>query len=332
MKLGAIIAVIAGLALAVILILHFGVSQVFDAAGRVGWGGFVIICVSGIVTTEACIATAWYALMSGHGAKWHVLLGARQLRDSASDLLPFTQVGGMVIGARAAVLGGVKPAYAYAGMMVDVTTELIGQIAFIVIGLLIGISELRSSASLAPYADAMILGTALMVPAAAAFIILQRRGTQLAEKLAARLLPAAVRHTEAFSQALRGFYEQPLRLTISATFHLTGWVVSGVWIWLIVRLIGVHIDVWAVITIEALLGALRSVTVFIPSSIGVQEAGYAALAQVFGMGPEIGLAVSLLKRARDVAVGVPVLLFWQFLEGRRALKNSAARAKELEPL
>ena len=33
-------------------------------------------------------------------------------------------------------------------------------------------------------------------------------------------------------------------------------------------------------------------------------------------------ALSLLKRARDVALGVPVLLAWQFAEGGRALKES----------
>jgi hypothetical protein len=36
------------------------------------------------------------------------------------------------------------------------------------------------------------------------------------------------------------------------------------------------------------------------------------------MGPEVGLAVSLLKRARDIAVGVPVVLLWQIVEGKRA--------------
>jgi DNA-directed RNA polymerase subunit K/omega len=32
----------------------------------------------------------------------------------------------------------------------------------------------------------------------------------------------------------------------------------------------------------------------------------------------VGLAVSLLKRAREIAIGAPVLLMWQGLEGRRA--------------
>jgi hypothetical protein len=52
----------------------------------------------------------------------------------------------------------------------------------------------------------------------------------------------------------------------------------------------------------------------------VQEAAYALITPVFGVGAEFGLAVSLLKRARDMVVGVPILLIWQGLEGRRALK------------
>lgn len=326
MKIGAIVALLAGLALAVFVILHIGVGQVFDAVARVGWGGFVLICLAGLIVT-CFLGSAWYALLSGHHVRWPVLVMGRQLRDSVSDLLPFTQFGGMVIGARAAVLGGVRAPLAYSSMMVDVTAELIGQIAFIVLGLLLGLAQLRASTEMAPYADGMVIGTALMVPAAVAFIILQRKGTNFAEKLAGRLLPSAVSHTEAFSQALHAFYGQPLRLTISATFHLIAWIASGVWIWFILRMLGADVSIFSAITIEALLGALRSATVFVPSAIGVQEAGYAALAPVFGMGPEIGLAVSLLKRARDVAVGVPALLIWQAVEGRRAI----AQGRGLEP-
>ena len=325
MKIGAVLALIAGLALAIFLVMNIGIGQVLAAASQVGWGGFVLICLAGFTVT-ACLGTAWYCLISGYGARWIVLVMGRQLRDSSSDLLPFTQLGGMVIGARAAVLGRVAAPLAYASMMVDVTTELIGQIAFILLGLMLGLSELRASAELAPYANGMILGTALLIPAAAAFVILQRKGTHLAEKLAGKLLPAAVQHTEAFSLALRALYANPVRVALSTTFHLLSWLVSGLWIWMIFRMMGAPLDIFAALTIEALLGALRSATVFIPAAIGVQEAGYAALAPVFGVGPEIGLAVSLLKRARDVAVGVPVLLLWQMVEGHRAF----GRGKEPE--
>ena len=50
---------------------------------------------------------------------------------------------------------------------------------------------------------------------------------------------------------------------------------------------------------------------FVPAAIGVQEAGYAMLAPLFGLPAEMGVAVSLLKRAREIALGVPALLYWQ---------------------
>ena len=74
-----------------------------------------------------------------------------------------------------------------------------------------------------------------------------------------------------------------------------------------------HPGLWSAIAIQALVEGLRSATVFIPAAIGIQEAGYAAVAPVFGLPPEMGLAVSLLRRARDILVAVPVLLIWQLL-------------------
>jgi hypothetical protein len=58
----------------------------------------------------------------------------------------------------------------------------------------------------------------------------------------------------------------------------------------------------------------------VPNGLGVQEGGYLVLAPLFGVGPEFALAISLLKRARDIAIGVPVLIVWQAMEGRRALR------------
>jgi hypothetical protein len=52
---------------------------------------------------------------------------------------------------------------------------------------------------------------------------------------------------------------------------------------------------------------------------------------LFGIGPEVGLAISILKRARDVAVDVPILFCWQWSEGRRFLgygPTAAPRAGE----
>lgn len=324
MKIGAIVALIAGLALAVFLILHIGIAQVFEAVGRVGIGGFLLILLTA-VPVIIFLGLAWRSLVGPLAPLW-VFFASRQLRDSATDLLPFTQIGGVVIGARAGILGGIPTIKAYSSAMVDITAEIMAQVAFTVLGLLIGLATLRASPEMAPYADGLIVGTVLLVPALAAFVVLQRKGSRLATRMAAQFLPNAVAHTEQFTAHLEALYQQPAKLAWSSTFHLLAWIASAAWLWVIFRLCGADIDLMSCIAIESLLAALRAVTVFVPASIGVQEAGYAAMAQVFGLGPEVGLAVSLLKRARDVILGIPVLLIWQAIEGRRAF----GREKEPE--
>jgi hypothetical protein len=55
----------------------------------------------------------------------------------------------------------------------------------------------------------------------------------------------------------------------------------------------------------------------IPNAVGVQEGAYIVLGAAFGLTPEKALALSLLKRARDLAIGLPAFGVWQTLEGGR---------------
>lgn len=319
-KFGIWAALAAGFVLAIGVLWHIGIAPVFAAIARVGVIGFILICLAN-VPVIAFLGLAWRSLVGPLAAHW-VFFASRQLRDSATDLLPFTQIGGIVIGARAGILGGIPPVNAYSSTVVDVTAEMMAQIAFTILGLLIGLAKIKATPELAPYADGLILGTVLFIPAIAAFVVLQRKGARLAAGLAGNFLPAAVAHTQAFTDHIEELYRQPAKLAAASSWHLLAWLASGAWLWVIFHLCGADIDLLSALAIESLLAALRGITVFIPASIGVQEAGYAALAPVFGAGPEVGLAVSLLKRGRDIILGIPVLLIWQWIEGRRALKTA----------
>jgi len=66
-----------------------------------------------------------------------------------------------------------------------------------------------------------------------------------------------------------------------------------------------------------LLYGIRSFAFAIPGAIGIQEATYVFIGASFGLTPEIALALSLLKRARDLALGLPTLGLWQVLESGR---------------
>jgi putative membrane protein len=237
------------------------------------------------------------------------------VRDAAAEVLPFSQLGGIVLGARAAILHGVPPPLAFASMIVDVTTEMLAQIAYIAFGIVI----LSARAPQSSLTTIFVIGLALAAVGGGLFLALQRYGHWMTEKLAARLLPGAVAPTAAVAAALDAIYNHPLRVGLSLALHFAGWIASAIGTWIAFRLIGAHVDLAAVMAIESLVYATRSAAVLVPNALGVQEAAYAVLAPLFGVGAEFGLAVSLLKRARDIAVGVPILLIWQAVEGQRAL-------------
>ena len=96
--------------------------------------------------------------------------------------------------------------------------------------------------------------------------------------------------------------------------------------WITYHLLGVPIDFDDALAIEALLAAASAAAFLVPVNAGVQEAGYAGLGAIFGVAPELSLAVSLVRRARDLALGVPILLVWQFFEMRRLRAAAAARS------
>jgi uncharacterized membrane protein YbhN (UPF0104 family) len=139
--------------------------------------------------------------------------------------------------------------------------------------------------------------------------------------MAARFLPG-VGQGGGFHEAMRILYESPPRLAASASLHLLAWMSGGVTTFVAFRLVGASISLLDGLALEALLCALRSVAAFVPAAIGVQEAGYALLAPLFGLPAELGLAVSLLKRAREIVIGVPALIYWQTVESRKAFARS----------
>jgi putative membrane protein len=312
-----------GVALALYLVKYVGFGAVWSAAVAVGWGGFAILCFYSLALF-LLLGSAWFVLLPPKSApRAGVFIWARMVRDSAAEVLPFSQFGGMALGARAAILHGISRARALGSMIVDVTSEMLAQIAYIALGVAMLSARAPHNASAQSMTTVFAIGLALAAVAGGLFLALQRYGHWMTAKLAARLLPGAAAATATVPAALDEIYRSPARVGFSATLHFAGWLLSAIGTWVAFRLIGVHVDVAAVMAIESLVYVTRTAAFIVPNALGVQEGAYAVLAPLFGVGAEFGLAVSLLKRARDIAIGVPVLLIWQAVEGRRALASRA---------
>ncbi|MBA2587714.1 MAG: flippase-like domain-containing protein [Alphaproteobacteria bacterium] len=319
-KLGVAVALLAGVIAAVYLVWSIGFDAVFAAVARAGFGGLAVLCLFALLVFVS-LAFAWsFLLPASERRPLRDFYLARLVRDSIAEISPFSPVGGMVAAARLMVLKGMSPAFAAASVAGDATTEAMAQVVFLAFGLGLGITQFRHLEGSGPVTEGMLAVLLLAVPAIALLIFLQKKGAGFAERLAARFFPA-VREGVSFRAAIEELYHSRSRLAVSAALHLLAWIGAGVGTFISFRLVGGQIGFLNAIALEALLCTLRSIAAPVPAAIGVQEWGYAMLAPLFGLPAEMGVAVSLLKRAREIVLGVPALLYWQSIEGRKAFAN-----------
>ena len=306
-----------GVLIALLLVSYYGFGNVVTAVSRIGWREFALIAGWQIVLF-AVLGLAWDLITPSATMRrpW-VLIWGRMVRDASTNCLPFSQVGGFVFGARAVTLHGVEWHTATASTVVDVTAEFLAQIAFACIGL--GVLLARAPAS--GLAVPVEVGLGLAVLACFAFIWVQQGAAPLFARLGRRIagnwFADAEERVEVLQAELGLIYGHTGKLAVGCFMHLIGWIGTGVAGWITYRALGVPIDFDDALAIEALLSAAAALAFLVPVNAGVQEAGYAGLGAIFGVPPELSIGVSLVRRARDVVVGVPILLIWQFVEMRR---------------
>jgi putative membrane protein len=324
MKLVSVLAGAIGLGFIAALVVHFGAGSVTGSLLAVGGIGFAAICLVQLVLI-AVMGIAWWVLLPGT-SPWAGIWG-RLVRDSASEVLPLSQVGGYVLGARALAVAGVSGNAAAASTIVDVTLEFFAQLAYTAIALL-WLLRLEPGSRIALPAA---LGLAIGVGLAAGFLIAQRRGFGVLDRFAGLLARGWAEKTAAGAAALRAaiadIYSRPAQAWASFVLHLACWIASAAEIWLALWLMRAPRGFGAVLVIESLLYAVRSVAFAVPNAVGVQEGAYILLGAGFGLSPEIALALSLLKRARDFAIGLPVLGAYQLVESGRLWRYAGRNAR-----
>lgn len=321
MKRVSILCAVIGFGLVGALVVHFGAGAVARSLFAVGWAGFAVICLIHLALM-AVMGIAWRALLPGTNP-WSAIW-ARLVRNSASEVLPLSQVGGYVAGARAIAIAGVSASVAAASTLVDVGLEFFAQIAYTAIAVFWLLHLEPQAQSTIP----VVIGLVTAGFLAAGFVVAQRRGFGLLDRFAGALGRGWAERTAAGAAALHSaitdIYARTGGLWVSFAIHLACWIASAAEIWLALRFMGAPLGFGAVLVIESLLYAIRSVAFAVPNAVGVQEGAYIVLGASFGLTPEVGLALSLLKRARDAAIGLPTLVAWELVESGRLYRRTAA--------
>src|SRR3954447_14552328 len=175
-----ILAAVIGVTAIAALVGYFGTGAVMRSLLAVGGLGFAAICAIHLALM-AMMGFAWWVLMPGTRA-WTAIWG-RLVRDSGSELLPFWQVGGYVLGARAVALAGVSGTVAAASTIVDVTLEFIAQLAYTALGLA-WLAQLRPDSAVAL---PITIGLGVASITAVLLLAVQRRGIGYIDRIAERL-------------------------------------------------------------------------------------------------------------------------------------------------
>lgn len=303
-----------GLLAATALVGWFGVGAVWDATLAVGWGGFLLLCAVQF-PLFVVLAVSWWVIAPRRG--FGVFLWGRMVRDSAGNCLPFTHMGGFVAGARAVSLHGISATQATASTVADVTAEVLAQIIFAAIGLVV----LVAHAPATPFAWPVAIGLAVALPALGVFMAAQQGAGKIFARLSRHIVAEWFTNAQERAAVLGAefalIYGHTGRLAACVAIHVVAWICTGVVGWMTLRLLGAEISLIDAIAIEGLLHAVLALAFLVPGHAGVQEAAYIGLGAAFGVAPEVALAASLLRRARDLVWGIPVLLVWQWVEVRR---------------
>ncbi len=325
MKAGLAICALLGVLSGGALVAWQGFAAVGAALQLAGLPCLAAICLFHLLPLVGC-AEAWRTLC--HHPKPGIVsfICFRWVRDAGGDILGIIPAGGEMAGIRTMIARGIAPSLAAASTVVDLTMEMTAQVAFTLIGFCLLLARHPKT----PIVGWMLAGAWVVMVFAGGFFLVQRFGAfRLLERLAERLVVdqgwshlAGMRGTDARIQAI---YGDRVRIARAALTHFGAWLIGCGEAGLILYFMGTPMAVGSVILLESLTYALRSAAFFVPAAAGVQEGGYILVGATLGLGPEFALALSLMKRARELTLGVTALLAWQWFEGRLLLRTPRSR-------
>ncbi|MBM3487696.1 MAG: flippase-like domain-containing protein [Alphaproteobacteria bacterium] len=321
MKLGTAIAVLGGLALVIVLVAWQGAGTIAETLTVAGLQTLWLPVYYAAIPI-ALSAVSWRLLFPragapGHGLAWR----ATWVGLAVNWLLPVAQIGGEVVKARLLVQARIPGALAFASVVVDKFIQAVTQLLFALAGvvlLLVHGGDDRVIAGTLGFVGLLALGLIGFYRAQLA------RPYALIARFAGRFAPAlrgerVAGHGAGFDEALGEIYSRRRDVILSALWRLVFRLAVAVEVWLALDFLGNPITLMEAVILESIGQAIRGAAFMVPGGLGIQEGGFMILGAAVGLDPALGLALSLLKRVRELGVGLPGLLAWQLAEGRHLL-------------
>ena len=317
MRFVSVILAFCGFAVVLWLLHENDFRAVLRIAANVGGGLAIVVLVRGVIL--AADGLAWWCLLRGLAAvRVRVALGLRTIREAVNVMLPVATVGGDIVRARLLNFSGVSGGVAAASALIDLLLEAAAQALFALIGVALlmqvaGGTEIASWAARGVGIAALALGGFYAVQRFGGARLIERGFDALAHRWPATAPGSGIR----LHRSLQAIYADRPAIAAAFSLHELAWLLGALETWIALWLMGIPVNAPEALILESLSQALRAAAFPVPSGLGIQEGGFIALGGLFGIPPEAALALSLVKRVPDLAIGLPGLLAWYWLEFHR---------------
>lgn len=322
------IALAAGLALLIALILHQGGAVLMPLARA----GRVLLWLVPLHALPILLdSLGWRALIArAKETRVGTLFWIASVRESINRLLPVANIGGELVGIRLLAETGVDGVAAAASVTTEVVLTIISQYLFVALGVLC----LLKLTHTVQWADDVLIGLAASLPVIVLLAVLLRYGSvfERMERFAIRVLGEdklgfLVGQSAALDAAIRELFGDRPRLLTTLAWQVTAMVSGSLETWLALRWLGHPVPFGAAVALESLTMTVRNFVFLVPAGLGVQEASLVAFGALLGIDGDLALALSLAKRMREILFGAPALLSWYWMEGRRELQHVRGSGK-----
>ena len=302
------------------LVAFFGARTIGAEVLHAGWA---VPLTTALLFLQLWLSAAAWRLAVGSGrprlGRWFRI---RWIREAVNSMLPVAQLGGNIVGIRLLVHRGVPGPLAGAGTTLDLTIEAAAQLLFTIAGFAV-LAATSPDQGWMPWVRGAIVTGVLGI---GGFIVAQRAGLMRLVEGAAGLLQRwfpslPVEVVQGLHGELMRLQRNKLAIAQAASLHLLAWLLGTLETWLALYAMGVPVGWREAFVIESLGQAARSAGFAVPGALGVQEAGFILVCGLFGIHPDTAIALSMVKRARELAVGLPGLVAWQWAEGKRLLRR-----------
>lgn len=316
----------AGAALFTFLLIREGAAQVGSAIATAGWALVAIIAYHFLVPVFLDSLAWWVLFPRAERPPFRRIYWMRWIGESVSTLVPSAAVGGDIVRARLAAITGTPIATAAATVLVDLTLGVFTQAAFTLLGVVLLVNATGQKNFVGP----TIIGTAVGIVAVGGFYFVQRRGMfSFLARMIAKLAnspewQSLVQSGATLDETVRSLYARRRAAIACCGWTILSLILNSGEIYIALWALHLHATIANAIILQSMALTIRSVAFPVPGGIGVQESGYVLVGNLLGIPGEAAFALSLIARVRELGFGIPGLITWQLVEGRRLLRSRAA--------